>query len=85
MTRAMRTEAMRYRGQEQQIFEFFRQNPRAAETLRGPIFEDKVIDFVLELAKVEEKSATPEELAAEPPATALAADPSPAPEASETA
>ncbi len=83
MTRAMRTEAMRYRGQEQQIFEFFRQNPRAAETLRGPIFEDKVIDFVLELAKVEEKPATPEELAAEPPAPAPAADPSPAPEASE--
>jgi trigger factor len=84
MTRAMRTEAMRYRGQEQQIFEFFRQNPRAAETLRGPIFEDKVIDFVLELAKVEEKAATPEELAAEPPTPAPAADPSPAPEASET-
>jgi trigger factor len=85
MTRAMRTEAMRYRGQEQQIFEFFRQNPRAAESLRGPIFEDKVIDFVLELAKVEEKAATPEELAAEPPTSAPAPEPSPAPEASETA
>lgn len=85
MTRAMRTEAMRYRGQEQQIFEFFRQNPRAAENLRGPIFEDKVIDFVLELAKVEEKAATPEELAAEPPTPAPAPEPSPAPEASETA
>jgi trigger factor len=67
MTRAMRTEAMRYRGQEQQIFEFFRQNPRAADTLRGPLFEEKVIDFILELAKVEEKNATPEELAADPP------------------
>jgi trigger factor len=85
MTRAMRTEAMRYRGQEQQIFEFFRQNPRAAETLRGPIFEDKVIDFVLELAKVEEKAATPEELAAEPATPAPAAEPPPTPEAGETA
>ena len=75
MTRAMRTEAMRYRGQEQQVFEFFRQNPRAADTLRGPLFEEKVIDFILESAKVEEKSATPEELAAEPPTTTPASAP----------
>jgi trigger factor len=69
MTRAMRGEAMRYPGQEQQIFEFFRQNPRAAETLRGPILEEKVIDFVLELAKVEEQTVTVDELAKDPPAT----------------
>ncbi len=69
MTRAMRAEAMRYPGQEQQVFEFFRQNPRATDTLRGPLFEEKVIDFILELAKVEEKPATLEELAKEPPAT----------------
>ena len=67
MTRAMRVEAARYPGQEQQIFEFFRQNPRAADTLRGPIFEEKVIDFILELAKVEDATVTPEELAKEPP------------------
>ncbi len=66
MTRAMRNEAARYQGQEQQVMEFFRKNPQAAESLRGPIFEDKVIDFILELAKVEEKSVTPDELAAEP-------------------
>ena len=65
MARAMRMEAMRYPGQEQQVFEFFRQNPRAAETLRGPLFEEKVIDFILELAKVEEKTVPPEELAAD--------------------
>ena len=51
--RAMRAEAARYPGQEQQVMEFFRKNPRAAETLRGPIFEDKVVDFVLELAQVD--------------------------------
>jgi trigger factor len=66
MTRAMRTEASRYPGQEQQVMEFFRKNPQAAEGLRGPIFEDKVVDFILELAKVEEKSVTPEELSAQP-------------------
>ena len=66
MTRAMRTEAARYQGQEAQIMEFFRKNPQAAESLRGPIFEDKVVDFILGLAKVEDKVVSPEELSAEP-------------------
>jgi trigger factor len=68
MTRAMRAEAGRYPGQEAQVMEFFRKNPQAAENLRGPIFEEKVIDFVLELAKVSDKPATPEELIADPEA-----------------
>ena len=46
--------------------EFFRKNPQAAENLRGPIYEDKVVDFVLELAQVEDKIVTPEALSAEP-------------------
>jgi trigger factor len=66
MTRAMRAEAGRYPGQEAQVMEFFRKNPQAAETLRGPIFEEKVVDFVLELAKVTDATVTPEELAKEP-------------------
>src|SRR3954454_15857902 len=72
MTRAMRTEASRYPGQDQQVMEFFRKNPQAAEGLRGPIFEDKVVDFILELAKVEDKTVTPEELAADPAASPTA-------------
>ena len=72
LTRAMRTEAGRYPGQEAQVMEFFKKNPQAAETLRGPIYEDKVVDFVLELAKVEDKTVTAEELAAEPETTAAA-------------
>jgi trigger factor len=74
MTRAMRMEAMRYPGQEQQIFEFFRQNPSATDTLRGPLFEEKVIDFILELAKVEEKTVTLEELSKDPPVEATEAE-----------
>jgi trigger factor len=71
MARAMRIEAMRYPGQEQQVMEYFRQNPRATDTLRGPIYEDKVVDFVLELAKVEDSVVTAEELVKdEPPASA---------------
>ena len=69
LTRAMRAEAGRYPGQEQQVMEFFRKNPQAAENLRGPIFEDKAVDFILELAKVDEKPVSIEELtAAEPTA-----------------
>ena len=68
LTRAMRAEAGRYPGQEAQVMEFFRKNPQAAESLRGPIFEEKVVDFILELAKVEDKVVSPEELSAEPPA-----------------
>lgn len=72
MVRAMRAEAGRYPGQEQQVMEFFRKNPQAAEGLRAPIFEDKVVDFVVELAKVEDKPVTAEELAAESEAPAAA-------------
>jgi trigger factor len=59
---ALRQEAMRYRGQEQQVIEFFRKNPEAMENLRAPIFEEKVVDFILELAKVAERQVKPEEL-----------------------
>ncbi len=62
LTRAMRSEAMRYPGQEAQVVEFFRKNPQAVETLRGPIFEDKVVDYILELANVTDKTVAPEEL-----------------------
>ncbi|NHO31979.1 trigger factor [Acetobacter fallax] len=69
MARAIRSEAMRYRGQEQAAFDFFMKNPQAAESLRGPIFENKVVDYLIELAKVEDKEVTPEELADMPPAS----------------
>lgn len=72
MQRAMRAEAGRYPGQEQQVMEFFRKNPQAADGLRGPIYEEKVIDFILELATVEDKTVTPEELSADPEAPAAA-------------
>jgi trigger factor len=72
MARAMRAEAARYPGREAQVMEFFRNNPGAANTLRGPIFEDKVVDFVLELAKVIELAVSPEDLAKEPDSTETA-------------
>ncbi|MBW8268624.1 trigger factor [Caldovatus aquaticus] len=66
LARAMRQEAARYPGQEQQVMEFFRRNPQAAEGLRAPIFEEKVVDFMLDLAKVTEREVAPEELTATP-------------------
>ena len=64
LTRAMRQEASRYPGQEKQVMEFFQKNPQAADNLRSPIFEDKVVDFMLELAQVTDRVVAPEELSA---------------------
>ncbi|SHI79279.1 trigger factor [Roseomonas rosea] len=61
---SMRNEASRYPGQEKQVFEFFQKNPQALENLRAPIFEEKVVDFMLELAKVTDTTVTPADLQA---------------------
>ena len=50
--RAVFEEARRYPGQEQMVLEYFQKNPQAMQQIAGPIFEDKVIDFILEMAKV---------------------------------
>ena len=50
--RAVLEEARRYPGQEQMVLEYFEKNPQAMQQIAGPIFEDKVIDFILEMAKV---------------------------------
>ena len=50
--RAVFEEAQRYPGQEQMVLEYFQKNPPAMQQLAGPIFEDKVIDFILEMAEV---------------------------------
>ena len=59
-------DTMQYPGQEQQMLEFFRKYPQLTNSVRGPLLEDKVVDFVLELAKVTDVVVTPEELAKEP-------------------
>ncbi|MBI0538308.1 trigger factor [Roseomonas sp. KE2513] len=64
LAQAMRTEASRYPGQEKQVFEFFQKNPQALENLRAPIFEEKVVDFMLELAKVNDTTVSPSDLQA---------------------
>jgi trigger factor len=62
LNQAVMREAMRYTGQERQVLEFYSKNAEMKEQLRAPIFEEKTVDFILELAKVTDRSVTPEEL-----------------------
>ena len=59
---AMMKEIQKYPGQEKEVMEYFKKNPDAQQQLAGPVFEDKIIDFILELAKVKEKVVSIEEL-----------------------
>jgi trigger factor len=62
LTRAIVDRARQFPGQEQQIWDYYRKNPSAVASLRAPIYEEKVVDFLLELAKVTEKTVSREEL-----------------------
>jgi len=66
VNQAITREARRHPGYERHVLDFYRQNPGAIDTLRAPIFEDKVIDFIVELAKIGERKITPQELLAMP-------------------
>jgi len=62
MTQAIINQARQYPGQERQFFEFVQNNPQMQQQLRAPIFEDKVVDYVFELAKVNEKEVSKDDL-----------------------
>ena len=62
MRRAVIERARQFPGQERQVLEFYRKNPNAMNALRAPVYEEKVINFALELIKVSEKKVTPAEL-----------------------
>ena len=62
LTQAIVAQARLVPGREQQIWDYYRNNPAAIASLRAPIFEDKVVDFLLELAKVADKQVSREEL-----------------------
>jgi trigger factor len=59
---ALMEEARRYPGQERFVYEYFEKTPGAIAQLRAPIFEDKVVDLIVDEAKVTEKKVTLEEL-----------------------
>jgi trigger factor len=59
---ALMLKAKEYPGQEKAYFEFMQKNPQAKEQLKAPLFEDKVIDFIVELSSVTEKTVSKEDL-----------------------
>jgi trigger factor len=62
VTRAIVERARQVPGREQEVWEFYQKNPGALASIRAPIFEEKVVDFLLELATVSEKQVSREEL-----------------------
>lgn len=66
LQQAVIREAQRYPGQEAQVFEFYQKNPQALENLRAPLYEDKVVDFILEIATINTVTVTVEDLLSDP-------------------
>ncbi|WP_118132480.1 trigger factor [Oceanicella sp. SM1341] len=62
LNQAVMRQAMQYRGQEKQFFDFVKNNPQALQSIQAPIYEDKVVDYIVELAEVSDKTVTKEEL-----------------------
>ncbi len=65
LQKAVIGEAQKYPGQEKEVFDYFAKNRDALESLRAPLYEDKVVDFIIELADVKEKEVSAEELTSE--------------------
>jgi trigger factor len=59
---AMRAEAMRYGAQAQEIFDLLRRNPDIQTQMRAPLYEEKVVDFIVGRATVAEREVPKEEL-----------------------
>jgi trigger factor len=68
LKRAVIDEARKYPGQERHVIEYYRKNPDAMGSLRAPLFEEKVVDFILEMAKLTDRTVPPAELFEEPEA-----------------
>ncbi|MFV0361248.1 trigger factor, partial [Tropicimonas sp.] len=62
MTQAILNQARQYPGQEREFFEFIQKNPQAQQQVRAPLFEDKVVDYIFELAQVEDVEADKDKL-----------------------
>jgi trigger factor len=64
LQQALIARVRRFPGQEKQVYDFYRKNPSALIELRGPIFEQKVVDLILSKANVTEKKVSRDELKA---------------------
>ncbi len=65
LSRAVLAEARQYPGREKQVMEYYQRRPQALAQFHAPIYEDKVVDHIVEMAKVRERTVTPNELADE--------------------
>lgn len=65
LQRALYEQVRKYPGQEQQVYEFYRNNPEAVSGLRAPVFEEKVVDHLLAEVSVTDKKVSKDELMAE--------------------
>ncbi len=65
IARAVMSEARRYPGQERKVIDFYQNNPDALARVRAPLYEDKVVDYILDTAKVTERKISPEQFAEE--------------------
>lgn len=59
---AIMREARKYPGQEQMVFDYYLKNKSAVESLKAPIFEEKIVDYIISKAKVTEKTVSVEDL-----------------------
>ncbi|MEC7487971.1 MAG: trigger factor [Pseudomonadota bacterium] len=66
LNKVMGQQAQRFPGQEAQIMKYYQENPQAMQELQAPILEEKVVDYILELANVTERKVSKEELVADP-------------------
>ena len=55
LTDGMLHYASQYPGQEKQIFEYFKKNPSSVDSIKGPIIEQKIVDYILTKVKIEGK------------------------------
>lgn len=65
LSRAIMNEARRFPGQERKVVEYYQKTPQAMIQLRAPIYEDKVVDFILDQAEVSDRQVSVEEFTKE--------------------
>ena len=64
--KALGEQMRQYPGHERELIQYYRENPEAVASLRAPIFEDKVVDYVLEFVNVTDKPVSKDELLGDP-------------------
>ena len=74
LNRGIMAEARNYPGQEHMVLQYYQKNQEALENLRAPLYEEKVVDFIIEMATVTDNEVSAEELRKDPDEAAPAAD-----------